>query len=269
MRIPILFILASSMITAALGQEGTNTADKPVQVRKLTLTAKDLPGAALQPIAASLEGGTYALDDLQDKIQQKLRDQGYYLAHTETPQLTNVRPEGPARSADVSVELQAGDLYHMGEISFRGTTAFPKDRMRSLFPIQAGSLYSSSAVATGLEKLKNLYEGEGYADIGAVPAIAVDDARHIIDISVEIEEGYPYLFGPLTFEGAEPTAGTEKTLLAAWKALEGKRYNPEVLKKWLAANAPKTPQGAPPIHPHAEGIADPDAHLMDVRLKFE
>lgn len=267
MRIGFVFLFALSLVGAAAAQKDPGTA--PVQVRKLTLTASDLAGSDAQPIAASLEGGTYTLDALHDQIELKLHDEGYYFAHAEPPQLADVRQEGAARSADVSVVVQAGSQYRMGEINFRGTTAFPKERMRGAFPIQAGSLFSPSAIATGLERLKSLYEGEGYADVGAVPANVVDDARHVIDISVEVEEGLPYHFGPLTMQGDEPVAGTSKTLLAAWKEIEGKRYSPDVLKKWLAAHAPKSAPGAPAIHPHAEGIADPDAHLMDIRLSFE
>jgi outer membrane protein assembly factor BamA len=269
MRIAIGLVFVSSLIGTGLAQEAEKTPNNFVQVRKLMLAASDLPSGDLQPIATSLEGRTYPLDELQERIQQKLRDEGYYFARAETPQLTNVRLEGAANSADVSIQIEAGNQYRFGQITFRGTSTFPQDRLRSLFPIQAGGIFNASGVAAGLDKLKSLYEAEGYADIGAVPSIAVDEARHIIDISVEVEEGLPYLFGPLTLEGTEPSAGAGKALLTAWKELEGKRYNPEVLKKWLAANAPKVPAGAPTIHPHAEGIADPDAHLMNVRLKFE
>lgn len=267
MRIGFVFLFVLSLAGAAGAQKATETA--PVHVRKLTLTASDLQASELQPLAASLEGGTYTLDALHDRIELKLHDEGYYFAHAEAPQLTDVRQEGAARSADVAVAVQAGSQYRLGEISFRGTTAFPKEKLRSTFPIQAGSIFSASAIATGLEHLKGLYESDGYADVGAVPANVVDDARHIIDISVEVEEGLPYVFGPLTLQGDEPVAGTSKTLLAAWKEIEGKRYNPDVLKKWLAAHGPKSAPGAPALHPHAEGIADPDAHLMDIRLSFE
>ena len=119
------------------------------------------------------------------------------------------------------------------------------------------------------DMFESMYEAQGFADVGAVPAIAVNEEHRVIDVTVEVEEGYPYLFGQLTLDGAEPMPGEDKRLLTAWKEVEGKRYNPEVLKKWLAANAPKSPKDAPPIHPHAEGIADTGAHLMNVRLRFQ
>jgi outer membrane protein assembly factor BamA len=237
--------------------------ESPVQVNKLTLTSTDQPQLDLHAIATSLEGHAYAPSQLDDLIQQKLRDEGYYFAHAENPQIAKTQG-----GADVSVQVQAGDLYTMGEITFKKTGQFSPDQMRSLFPVAAGKTFNAGAVQIGIDKLKSLYEAQGFADVGAVPSMAIDEARKVIDVSVEVEEGYPYLFGQLTVDGQEPTPGAGKTLLTAWSQLAGKRYNPESLRKWLAANAPKSAPGAPAIHPRAEGIANTDAHVMNVRLVF-
>jgi outer membrane translocation and assembly module TamA len=269
MRIAMSMVLFAGIAIGCPAQDAAKSPDSTVHVRKLTLTASDLPSADWRPLAASLEGSNYSGEELQERIQQKLRDQGYYFAHTETPQLTNVHREGSTNSADVSVTIEAGNQFTMGEISFKGATQFKKEQLRSQFPIAAGSVFNASVLSAGLEKLKSMYEAEGFADVGAVPAIAVNDEHRVIDVTVEVEEGYPYLFGQLTLDGAEPMPGDSKTLLTAWKQIEGKRYNPDVLKKWLAANAPKSPKDAPPIHPRAEGMADTQAHLMNVRLVYQ
>jgi len=268
MRKASCIVLAVSLLAAAASAQQTSPTAETVTVRTLTLTATDKPGADWQSFTASLQGNSFTLEELQDRIQQKLRDNGYYFAHLETPQLANVRPEGAKRSADVAVQFDAGDQYTMGQIIFKHTSQFKKEKLRSAFPIIAGSVFNGSAIATGLEKVKALYEAEGFADVGAVPSMAVDEKAKVIDVSVEVEEGYPYLFGQLSIEGAEPTPGTSKALLAGWSEVAGKRYNPETLKKWLGAHAPKSAPGAPTIHPHAEGIADTEAHLMNVRLVY-
>jgi outer membrane protein assembly factor BamA len=269
MRIAMGLVLMACIAGAALGQDAVKSPEPAVKVRKLTLTATDLPKADWQPIEASLAGGNYGPGELVERIQQKLRDDGYYFAQAQNPQLTNVRREGAVRSADAAVTVEVGNQYKMGEITFKGTTQFKKEQLRSQFPIALGSVFNGSTVAAGLEKLKALYEAQGFADVGAVPSMAVNEAKHVIDISVEVEEGLPYLFGQLTLEGAEPTPGEGKALQTSWKELEGKRYNPDLLKKWLAANGPKSAKGAPALHPRAEGIADTEAHLMNVRLIFQ
>jgi outer membrane protein assembly factor BamA len=269
MRLAIILAVYATLMGSIAGQEPAKAPGPAVHVRKLSMSDRNLPTTDWSAVSSAMEGGTYPLPQLEERIQQKLRDNGYYFAHVDTPQLSNVRQEGGSESADVSVQIQAGNQYRTGAITFRGTTAIAKEKLRSFFPLEAGSIFNSSMIGAGLDKLKSSYEADGYADVGAVPSIAVDEGRSVIDVSIEVEEGLPYLFGPLTLEGDEPSPGANKALLAAWKQLEGKRYNPEELKKWLSANAPKTPAGAPPIHPHAEGVADPDAHLMDVRLSFQ
>lgn len=256
-------ILLAALAVAAVAQEPT-----PVTVRKLTVTVTDQPNVDWHAKMAPFEGNAYTVDELQDHVLQKMRDNGYYLAQVNTPQLSDVREEGGKRSADVAVQVTAGDQYTMGVISFRETSAFKREQMRSVFPIAAGDVFSGSAINVGIEKLKALYEAQGFADVGAVPSMAVDDTKHTIDVSVEVEEGYPYLFGELTFEGPEPMPGTNKSLLAGWSEIAGKRYNPAVLQKWLAAHAPKSAPGAPAIHPRAEGIANTEAHQMNVRLVY-
>ena len=269
MRIAGCLVLAAAAFAGSTGaQESADQKAIPVQVRKLTVTVNDKPNGDWASMVAPFDGGTYTLDDLQERFQMKMRDNGYYLATVDTPQLTDVRQEGGKRSAVVSAQVTAGDQYMMGQISFRATSQIPKDKLRSVFPIAAGSVFNGSAITIGIEKLKGLYEAQGFADVGAVPSMAVDDVNHVIDVSVEVEEGYPYLFGQLTMEGPEPVAGTNKTLLAAWGEIAGKRYSPAVLQKWLAAHAPKGPPGGPAIHPKAEGIANTEAHTMNVQLVY-
>jgi outer membrane translocation and assembly module TamA len=261
-------VLAAALTGVAWAQAPVDQKQAPVVVRKLTVTATDKPAADWTTMMAPFEGEAYTADDLAARIQQKLRDNGYYLAQVATPKLSDVQQKGGQRWADVSVQVMAGDQYRMGQITFRATSQFKKEQMRSVFPIAAGDVFNANAINVGIEKLKSLYEAQGFADVGAVPSMAVDDEHHVIDVSVEVEEGYPYLFGELTFEGPEPMPGTNKSLLAGWSEIAGKRYNPAVLEKWLAAHAPKSAPGAPAIHPRAEGIANTDAHQMNVLLVY-
>jgi hypothetical protein len=256
------------MLVAALTLPAIAQDADPVLVRTLTVTVTDQPNADWRSKMAPFEGGAYTVDELQDHILQKMRENGYYLAKVDTPQLSDVRQANGKRSAAVSDKVVAGDQYNMGQITFRATSQFKRDQMRALFPVTEGSVFNATAIAVGIERVKALYEGEGFADVGAVPSMAVDDAKHVVDVSVELEEGYPYLFGQLTIDGPEPVAGTSRTLLAAWSEIAGKRYSPSVLQEWLAAHAPKGAPGAPAIHPHAEGIANTEAHQMNVRLVY-
>jgi outer membrane protein assembly factor BamA len=263
MRTAMYLVLAAVLTSVLHAQDAA-----PVVVRKLTVTVTDQPNVDWHAKMAPFEGESCTVQDLQDRILMKMRDNGYYMAQVDTPQLSDVRPEGGQSSADVTDKVVAGDQYMMGQISFRATSQYKRDQMRAMFPITPGGVFNASAINVGIEKLKASYEADGFADVGAVPSVAIDDEKHVIDVSVEVEEGLPYLFGQLTLDGPEPVPGTSKTLLKSWAEVAGKRYNPAVLQKWLAAHAPKGAPGGPAIHPKAEGIANTEAHTMNVRLVY-
>jgi len=258
-------ILAVFVLTGAAQAQTPTPAADAVTVRTLTLVSASLPQAVLQRIVQLLQGGTYAPDELAERVRQNLRDHGYYNARVESPQLTAMR-ESP-RSADVSIHVEPGALYTLGEIEFQGATVFPSNRLRQQFPAQTGALFNATSIGKGLECLKDLYVEEGYLNVGTIPKPRIDDARHVFDLTVDIDEGKPFHFGRLVLDGVEPRAGAGKALLDAWKALQDKRYSRKLLASWLAANTASLPGGALTLHQVAE-FPDPDSNLVVVKLQF-
>jgi outer membrane protein assembly factor BamA len=91
-------------------------------------------------------------------------------------------------------------------------------------------------IGKGLESLRKLYATEGYVDCVAVPEVLSDESRRTNDLVIDVDEGRPYDFGRLYLEGVEPHPGAREALMNSWKTLEGKRYNPVELQRWLLAN---------------------------------
>jgi outer membrane translocation and assembly module TamA len=267
MRIVIGSLSLLFLASFGLAQDSTQAPEPTVRVRALTIVASNLPEADRRRIEDSLQGGSYGLQELAERVRLSLLDLGYYSAHAEFPQLAAI-DEGPAsRSAEVSIKVEPGVQYRLGEIDFHGASLFPADRLRRLFPNETGSLFNATGIAKGLERLKELYAEEGYANLAAMPLPRMDEARRVIDLTIDVDEGKPYDFGRLILNGTEPRAGAAKALLAAWAAVEGKRYNPQILAKWLAANAPFLQRG--------ENLPDQfavhqnqAAHRIDIQLEF-
>jgi outer membrane protein insertion porin family len=267
MRIVIGSLFLLSFGCAGVAQASAQAPEAAVQVRTLTIVASDLPEADRQRIEDSLQGGTYGLEELAERARQNLRDLGYYSAHVETPQLSAINEFPPSRSADVSIQVEPGAQYRLGEIAFQGASVFPPDQLRRQFLIEAGSLFNATRIGKGLEGLKDLYLEKGYVNFGAIPVPRIDEARRVIDLTIDVDEGKPYDFGRLVMDGIEPRAGVAKALLAAWAAVEGKRYNPQILAKWLAANAPSL-QRSENSPDRVTTRQDQAAHRIDVQLEF-
>jgi len=264
MRIAIGSLFLLSLAYAGLAQDTAQAPDLPVKVRTLTIVAGNLPEADRQRIVHSLQGGTYPPEELAERVRQNLRDQGYYYARAETPQLAAILETPPPRSAEVSIQVEPGARYYLGNIRFQGASLFPPDQLRRQFPTETGSLFNATAVGKGLERLRDLYVDKGYIDFGAIPKPQIDEARHVVDLTIGIDEGMPYNFGHLILDGIEPHAGAGKALLASWATLQGKPYNSQQLDGWLASNWP----GGAPARNRVQVLSDPDSHLVNALLQF-
>lgn len=259
-------VLLGAMSTA-IAQDSDNPDEVPVHLRVLTLNG-NVPDALRRQVVNALQGGEFYSGELQEHVRQKLRDAGYYEARVLDPEQTDVKQQEGIEIVDVSVRVVTGDLYKLGEIKITGATAFPADQLRKQFPVEPGSLFNAAAVAKGLDQLKALYQSHGYVNFGAVPKGDVDEEHHIVNLTIDIDEGGLVNFGHLILDGVEPRAGAAKSLNDAWKDLEGKQYSPDLLKQWLAANTSGWPPDAI-AQIRTENSPDTDPHLVNVVVHLQ
>ncbi len=145
-------------------------------------------------------------------------------------------------------------------------TLFPADRLRNLFPIQTGDLFSGTHIGEGLEQLRKLYATVGHINFVGTPTLRVDESRRTIDLIIELDEGKSYNFGRLFLDGTEPHAGAAKELMESWKALQGNRYNSLLLNRWLAANTSKP--GPVDADRMVDRIIDQESHVVNIKLRL-
>ncbi|MFI5089544.1 MAG: POTRA domain-containing protein [Terriglobales bacterium] len=176
-----------------------------------------------------------------------------------------VAQERNVRIADVTVTVEEGLRYRLGEISFKGGTVFPADEMRRMFPMQAGEVFNTEKMREGIQNLRKLYGTQGYINLTPVPVSTSDDSRQTVDVIFDLDEGKLFSFGPLVLDGPEPHAGARKALLESWKKLQGKPFDWDALQQWLRKNRLKWPSAAPtPV----ETSQDQTSQVVTVRLSF-
>ena len=266
MHVPTRFLILPCLMAAIYGQ--TSTPPVPVQVRKLTIISSSLPEEDRQRIVHALRGGTYVPEELAERVRQYLRDAGYYNARVEDPQLSAVKNSQECRSADFTAEVNPGHLYALGQITFENAKVFTPNQLRNQFPSKTGEHFNATEIGKGLENLRNLYGSKGYANFVAIPKPQVDEARHIIGLVIDVDEGRPVSFGGLRLEGIEPVAGAGKALLNSWKNMQGTQYNPEALKTWLASETSDWPhEAATQIHIEYIAGSTPDVAIVLLHLQ--
>ena len=239
-----------------------------VEVHTLTIVSNDLPEVERQQIVREYEGRTIPLEELVERIRQNLRDSGYAEASAEIPQLAAMVSAPPARSVDVTVRVTAGAKYQLDAIRFENASAFTTEQLRSRFPIESGALFNAAAIGRGLDQLRDLYGSKGYINFGAIPKLEFDEARHTVNLTIDVDEGRVFAFGRLFFDGVEPHAGASKELLAAWDSLEGKTYNSRLLADWLATNATFAPETERKLYGCISPHLNPDMSHVDFQLDF-
>ncbi|MDP4201035.1 MAG: hypothetical protein Q8902_15885 [Bacteroidota bacterium] len=113
---PIALLSIVAIVAAAQDQPATLSGIR--RIHTLTLVSNDLRGTDRDRIVRAFQGGTYSVDELAERVRDKLRERGYALVEVDTPQITCVRSAQSKCDADVRLMVRAGDQYRLGEIAF-------------------------------------------------------------------------------------------------------------------------------------------------------
>jgi hypothetical protein len=243
--------------------------DSLVHVRTLTIISSNLPEAERLRTTRALEGRTYRVDEIKERVLRNLRDLGYARATAEKPHLSGISLETPQpRSANVSIQVSPGKRYRLEAVIFEGGLSFSAEQLRDALNVPVGGEFNATAIGKGLDSLRQLYSTNGHINFTAVPTLQFEEDRSTVVLRLNIDEGDVFNFGRLFFEGKETRAGEANALLSAWAPLSGKPYNGPLLSKWLVENATFLPNdGKTPLR-HVELHLDGSTHRADIGLTF-
>ena len=73
--------------------------------------------------------------------------------------------------------------------------------MRKLFPIKDGEVFDISLMRKGLENIRKAFGEIGYINFSAVPDTTIDEAKKLINITVDIDEGAQFYVRRIEFNG--------------------------------------------------------------------
>jgi len=232
----VRFLVVFFLATAGLGQPCFSEATNDIRIIKLVIESNSLPETDRERIIHLFEQKTYPQGEIGDRIRYALRDLGYFKTVVDEPKFS-FPTQGEERGiAQVTVKVEPGVQYHLGEIHVRKATIFPAAQLRDIFSLRRGDLFSPTKFSEGLDELRKLYGTRGYVNCVVNPVPSIDESHRTIDLVLEVDEGKPFDFGKLYLEGVEPHPGAGKALSDSWKPLEGKRYNSLELQRWLQAN---------------------------------
>jgi outer membrane protein insertion porin family len=186
----------------------------------------------------NLMARTTKLDEDTERVRQEFQNRGYFKVVVNEPK-TNIHDtghkgfhipliqHGPGKAVDITMPIEEGDKYRLGEITFKGNKAIPNSQaLRALFPIKDGDVFDRSKIGKGLEALGKAYGQYGYINFTSVPETRFDEDKKLIYIDIDVDEGKQFYVRRIEFQGNTTTR--DKVIRREILLEEGQVYNQQL-----------------------------------------
>jgi outer membrane protein insertion porin family len=224
----------------------TFTGNHAVSSRELRAAMKNLRpiGVPHSIVLENIFAKTYDASKLEEdteRVRRALQDRGYFRAGVNDP-ITHIRNEGglsfftfrprQGKRIDIRIPVEEGQRYRMGGVTFTGNTHVPNVKaLRSQFPTKDGELFNATAIGKGLDNLRKAYGSLGYINFTAVPTPRIDDAKHLVFLDIDIDEGQAFTVSRIEFQGN--TITRDRVIRRELLIEEGQPYNSNLWEQSL------------------------------------
>lgn len=192
------------------------------------------------PIAKVFKKDVYkpaTLEEDLEKVRKRYKKAGYKNVVIGKPkaEVKATRPEvadpdKQRRRLVVTVPLEEGNRWRLGEIRIEGAEKFKAEVLQAQFPKPSGGWLRSTIIEEGVETINNVYQNSGhiYARVDTEIEEVTEDTA---DLVVKITEGDRYTVGRIEFEGNRKTK--DKVLRRSMGLQESMVMNSGALKNSL------------------------------------
>jgi outer membrane protein insertion porin family len=180
---------------------------------------------------------TYDKEKMQadlEQVRELYQEHGYFYAlpsfefktttvDTQPSAMLFFLGRGHGKRVDVTIPIEEGDQYRLGHFAIRGDKLFKQEALLRTFPIKQGDVFNLTKVRKSLEGYKKLYGEFGYINFVADPDIEPDRRRHIINLTLDFDEGDQYFVHRIEFSGNNKTR--DKVIRRELLVNEGDLFN--------------------------------------------
>jgi outer membrane protein assembly complex, YaeT protein len=173
------------------------------------------------------------LDEDTERVRQAYRDRGYFKALTSQP-TTHIRNAGglnpftlrpsKGKRVDILMPIEEGERYRLGGITFSGNKAVTNTKvLRAQFAQKDGEWFDATKFQKGLDQLRKSYGELGYINFVGSPTPRIDEAKKLIYLNIDIDEGKPFYVSRIEFTGNSITR--DRVIRRELLLQEGQVYN--------------------------------------------
>jgi outer membrane protein insertion porin family len=214
-------------------QGNTNLSDRALRASMKNLRPIGIPHSIILENLFARTFDASKLDEDTDRVRQAYRDKGYFKAQTSDP-TTHVRDAGglnpftlrpsKGKRIDILMPVDEGERYRLGGITFKGNKAITNTRaLRAQFAQKDGEYFNATMFGKGMEQLRKAYGEQGYINFVGNPVPRTDEAKKLIYLDIDIDEGKPFYVSRIEFTGN--TITRDKVIRRELLLEEGQVYN--------------------------------------------
>ena len=101
----------------------------------------------------------------------------------------------------LTIPVNAGYLYRVGEIKIEGNKAVNVKYLRSLVKFLTGEIYSTKVREKSIEDMAEVYRDVGYVYVQVIPVENLDPKNKIVNVTFNVDEGEVAFLNRLDFRG--------------------------------------------------------------------
>ncbi|MBM2836013.1 MAG: putative Surface antigen precursor, partial [candidate division NC10 bacterium] len=173
--------------------------------------------------------GTLKREELQrdlDRIKAFYLDNGFLDIKVDEPEIRVLEAK---RRLEISIRVEEGPQYRVGEVRLAGNTVFATDEILRPLQIAKRGIFSREVFQRDILTLTDRYSERGYLFADIAPIINTDRVNHIVDLGLEISEGKQVFVERIDISGNTKTR--DKVIRRDIALIEGDLYNSRLLAR--------------------------------------
>ena len=126
----------------------------------------------------------------------------------------------------ITINIEENDQYRVGEVKVTGNKRFNELVIRAILGLVPGEIFNEERLRKSFDNLKKLYGSQGYINFTAVPLQDFDEAKKIVNLTINVDEDRQFFVSRIAFSGNTTTR--DKVIRREVMVEEGQVFNSSV-----------------------------------------
>jgi len=157
-------------------------------------------------------------EDLEVGVRGLYQDNGYFKVVVDVKELKTVDVSGGlplignrnGKATNIVISVSEGEQYRMGKLAFRSSDPdqgliFKPELLQRAFPLKEGDIFDADRIRKSLDSFRKLYGEYGYIDFTAEPEFDVNDAKKVVNLTLQFDQQKQFFVRRIEFSGNTTT----------------------------------------------------------------